>query len=68
MILKGTGPVRVHNPKNINTKHGGIVLSEHETMSTTLFLSSACVWRTLTLYHMGLINLFKSELTSDSFI
>jgi len=31
MILKGTTPVHVYNPKKIKRKHGGVVVSEPET-------------------------------------
>lgn len=31
MIRKVTAHVHVHNPKNIKRKHGGVVVSEHET-------------------------------------
>ena len=31
MILENTAPVHVHNPKKINRKQGGVVVSEPET-------------------------------------
>lgn len=60
MILEDNKRLHVHNPRNINRKHGDVVVSEPEKMSTKLSLRRACLWTPLITLHKDIINLLTS--------